>query len=189
MHGANGACRLALGRAETAEVMLAQQIQRSLLHGRQIQGLMHPPHTPVHNRRTHPGVAHHVNISARHRREPGMKRIGHCTGPLHRNRCGQQGIDAAHPRFHAPLGYAIQMHDLSQGMHSGVGAPCANRRLRLRREPRQSGFKHVLHGTAVRLRLPAQPGRPVVRHAQRHASHISSCWQALRRWEAGSSRD
>ncbi len=136
---------LALRRTKTAEIVFADKHGARLLHRGKLKVVVNPAHAPIHQRRTHPRITHHVHIAAGQRRETRMEIVGNGSHPLHRNAVGQQGIQAPHPGLGPAQRGGVDMHHLAQCMHAGVGAPRANRGDGLRHKAAQSRFQGVLH--------------------------------------------
>lgn len=80
-----------------------------------------------------------------------MKIFGHGRGPLHRHRLLKQRIDATYPgRFRAHC-RGLEMRNLRQRMHAGIGAPCRSQSNGLSRDARKRALQLILYGIAGRL--------------------------------------
>ena len=121
-----------------------------------------------------------IDVGARTGRETGVEIVRNLPGPLHGDRRRQEGVHAAHPGLHAPVQRRVQVHDLHGAVHAGVGATRADggHRARHAAEAGQRGLQRVLHGLAVRLRLPTLPGRAVVGQPQCDSGHRSGLGSA-----------
>ena len=155
---------LALRRTEAGEIVLAQQGAGRRAHGGHVQRLEAPAGAPGPQRGTHAAAPQQIDVGARTGRETGVEIVRNLPGPLHGDRRRQEGVHAAHPGLHAPVQRRVQVHDLHGAVHAGVGATRADggHRARHAAEAGQRGLQRVLHGLAVRLRLPTLPGRAVV---------------------------
>ena len=170
---------LALRRAECRKIVRAEQMICRSLHLFDIECTEDPTGTPDQQRRTHGVVIQQVMIGARTGGKPRMEILAvvavnaeaDIPGPAHRNRWRQIGIKAARPRKHVALQFGIEMDDLLQSVHPGVGAPgtgCQD--LGLRELP-QRCLQFILHRVARRLRLPTLPGGTVVLNSEGDAFH------------------
>ena len=171
---------LALRRTEAGEIVLAQQGAGRRAHGGHVQRLEAPAGAPGPQRGTHAAAPQQIDVGARTGRETGVEIVRNLPGPLHGDRRRQEGVHAAHPGLHAPVQRRVQVHDLHGAVHAGVGATRADggHRARHAAEAGQRGLQRVLHGLAVRLRLPTLPGRAVVGQPQCDSGHRSGLGSA-----------
>ena len=151
--------------------------RRPRAHGGHVQRLEAPAGAPGPQRGTHAAAPQRIDVGARTGRETGVEIVRNLPGPLHGDRRRQEGVHAAHPGLHAPVQRRVQVHDLHGAVHAGVGATRADggHRARHAAEAGQRGLQRVLHGLAVRLRLPTWPSRR--RPAQCDSGHRSGAWE------------
>ena len=154
--------------------------RRRRAHGGHVQRLEAPAGAPGPQRGTHAAAPQQIDVGARTGRETGVEIVRNLPGPLHGDRRRQEGVHAAHPGLHAPVQRRVQVHDLHGAVHAGVGATRADggHRARHAAEAGQRGLQRVLHGLAVRLRLPTLPGRAVVGQPQCDSGHRSGLGSA-----------
>lgn len=81
------------------------------------------------------------------------------------------GIAATHPGLVGAGCGAIEMHDLSECMDTGVGTSGAIDTHGLPGHAGECQFQHILYGQAVWLRLPAMKSGTVVFDAKCDAGH------------------
>lgn len=105
------------------------------------------------------------------RGEARVKIFRHRLRPAHGYRRREEGIGAAHPREWIAHQLGVEMDHLPQRMHAGVGAACHGGRQGHAGKLAQRRLEHVLHGVAVRLRLPSRKRGTVVLDAERDARH------------------
>ena len=67
----------------------------------------------------------------------------------------QVAIAAAHPGEEFAFYFGVEVDDLVDAVHAGIRAPRTHGADRLGREGGQTFFKRILHGSTVRLALPA----------------------------------
>jgi hypothetical protein len=67
------------------------------------------------------------------------------------------GIHTTYPRKKFALSRRIEMHDLTKGMHAGVGAAGAHCFNRMLAKFSECFFQHILHRFTVQLSLPTLP--------------------------------
>jgi hypothetical protein len=72
------------------------------------------------------------------------------------------GIHTTYPRKKFALSRRIEMHDLTKGMHAGVGTTSAYGFYRVLAKFSECFFQHILHRFTVQLSLPALPRAAVV---------------------------
>ena len=98
-----------------------------------------------------------------------MKTVVYGHSPADRDIVGQKGVKCPHPGSDRTLTVRINVHHLARGMHTGVRAARADGACGLREKPLYGAFQHILHRTAVRLRLPAVIVRARVFNTERRA--------------------
>ena len=80
-------------------------------------------------------------------------------------------IDGGPHRVARPFARQVEMRDLAQRVHAGVGAAGAAQRNRLAGEFVDRLGEAALHGLAQRLHLPADEGRAVILEREAVAGH------------------
>ena len=151
--------------------MLANQILRRRPHRVEFERQMKPAYAGLIKRRAQSMVQQHVAVTALKGRVARAELRCHRLRPKHCRTRRQQRVGAPHPRRLRTLGIGIEMHDLFQRVHAGVGPAGTNRRHFFARDPGQRAFERVLHRAARRLRLPAAERGPVVFDSKRDAWH------------------
>ena len=122
---ADRALGLALGGAESGEIMLPEQHLRRLVHGLGIEPLRHPPDLALFQRRRRAAVEDAVEIVAAGSRKARIEAIGDYRRLQDGNaRVGrlQMGIDGITDLVAGPGFGEIDMRHLGGGVHAGVGA-------------------------------------------------------------------
>ena len=155
MQRAHRALRLALGRAERGEIVLAEQLRGRLAHRRDVQRRVVPARVARRQRRAHRPVHQHVAVGARARRIARMEIRRHALRPEHRHGFGQQRVHAAHPGRIGPFGLGVEVDHLRARVHAAVGAPRAG------------------HATPARRRWPTAPLRARPAPCRRRAASAS----------------
>ncbi len=136
--------RLAFGRAERREIVLADQARGRLAHGVDIEWQERPADPAGQHRRAHWTYVHRVEVGALEGCETRVEIVGHRLRPAHRDRWRQKRVRAANPGEIRAFEFGIEMHDLAERVHA---------RIRATRDDR-------LH-TGLRENLPARvPVRP-----------------------------
>ena len=104
-----------------------------------------------------------IAIVARYRAEAGVEIRRHERAVEDRDRVGLQvEIDRRLHRVGRPFAGKIEMRDLAQGVHAGIGAARAAQRDGLAGEFEDRFRQTALHGCAGRLHLPADERRAVI---------------------------
>lgn len=175
----DGGCGLAQGRAESGEVVPADQVARGGLHGDGIQRMADLPDKPV-------------VMGDRGTAGDKAKEIAAFTGAetrveitLHAGDGGdgnglraQVGVDGPGKAERVPIARKIAMGDLACGMHAGVGAACALDDMRAGLQAGKGGLDGSLHGgLAAGLALPAVERATVVVDFQGIARHATGLAQ------------
>ena len=83
----------------------------------------------------------------------------------------QMVVDGAADHFGIGLAREIDMRDLRQRMHPGIGASGAEYGRPVAGKPLKGGLERLLHREAVGLALPANEARPVIFDCQLVAGH------------------
>lgn len=157
--------------------MRANQNLGSLLHSFSFKRPIHPPNLSCKQWGPYGVIVKKIMITARYGAETCMKlRSGgrillfgvtvDFAGPTNGNRRRQKAIDASHPGDCRALKRRIEMDDLLERVHTGIGSPCAHRCNVMAGKFLQRRFKPVLHRLAIRLSLPAMPGRSVILYTE-----------------------
>ena len=172
MHQLDGRLGLALGGAKGREIVPAEQRLHRLPHQFDVERAEEEAGAPFHQRRTGRIVVQHIVIGARAGAEAGVKEI--IDGRIARQFLAQRtaieaGRKAFTPRtqeWMSRLQGGIEMHDLLQRMHAGIGAAGAGGGQAHAGKFLQRVFQLVLHRQAAFLLLVAMPGQPVILQAQ-----------------------
>ena len=82
--------------------------------------------------------------------------------PKHRDRIGQQRIDAAHPRGRRTRRIGIEVNHLQAGMHTAVGPSGRRHAHRCAGDGAERRLERILYRAAAGLRLPAEEATAVV---------------------------
>ena len=117
---------------------------------------------PRRKRRPHRAVEQAVPVGARDGAVAGMECGVYGLRPEHRDRFGQRGVHPAHPGAGGTLGIGVEMRYLLDGMDSAVGPASAGGGDGRAGNGTERRLDCVLHGAAVRLRLPAEETAAVV---------------------------
>ena len=161
-HRSDRRFRLAIGGAESAEIMVADQALRGLLHRPFIQAPVKPAYAPPKEPRALWPVEQPKNVAPFGGGKTRVELRAHCASPVHRNGIRQQCVAAPDPCPRRTLDINVEVHHLCERVHSGVGAPRAHSFDVLARHLRQRALQGVLHRTAVWLGLPAAERSAVV---------------------------
>lgn len=86
----------------------------------------------------------------------------------------QATIDSSNPGLQRTRSLRVEMHDLRNRMHAGVGPSRADRVDRLLRDRAQRLLEFVLQSQTIGLRLPADALAAVVVQSKREARHLNS---------------
>jgi hypothetical protein len=86
--------------------------------------------------------------------------------PLHGDRVWKKCIDTPYPGKIFSAYRCIEMNHLRERVHTGIGAARASRGYGCLTKLCECGFEDILHGPAMRLRLPAMPWATVVLHSE-----------------------
>ena len=137
--------RLAFGGAEGGEIVLADQALRGRVHGRGIERPRHAPGAAALEREIGAAVDDAIEIVALDRREARVEVVGDLLGREHRDRMrAQMRVERIAHGVASPVLGEIDMRDLAERMHAGVGAPGA-------------ADVHALARRTPRSRRPARP--------------------------------
>ena len=83
-------------------------------------------------------------------------------------------VGAVDPRAFGSFDARLEVCDLRERVHAGVGATGRGKADRMRGDPRQRGLQLALHRPRVGLRLPAGKRRTVVFESDRDPRHRSA---------------
>lgn len=157
--------------------MRADQDLGSLLHSFGFKGPKHPSSLSCEQWRSYGVIVKKIMITARYSAETCMKPGSSgrfvlfgvavdFAGPTNSNGRWQKAIDASYPGNCRALKRRIEMDDLLDRVHTGIGSACAHRCNVMAGKFLQRRFKPVLHRLAIRLSLPAMPGRSVILYTE-----------------------
>ena len=164
---------LALGRAKGREVVLADQPLRRRVHGCAVERPRHAPGAVLLQRQIGAPIDDAIEIMALDGREARIEIRRDLFGREHRDRLrAQVKIDRIAHRVVIPIFGEIDMRDLAERMHAGVGAPGTGNNDALAGEGRDRVGEHALHRNAVVLRLPADKRRAVIFDGEFVAWHL-----------------
>jgi len=150
-----GRCSLAARGAECGEIVSAQQPLRRLVHGINIERLIHPPRSVAVQRRSFQSIKDAVTIAAGRRRKSRMKLIIDGARPGYVNVVRKTAVSAKQPATFAAFAESIEVDNLARRVHTGVSAARANDFDRLIRDQRERFLEALLHADAGLLTLPA----------------------------------
>ena len=172
---------LALRSTKGTEIVFADQDLAGGVHPFHIERSVAPCRSLPPQRRPMWSIENEIAIAAGQRRKSGVKLLRHLAGPAHAEIEREIGIATQHPRSHRAHGRRIEMHHLTDSMHSAIGSTSANRADRMIRHLGQRSFQAGLHGSHPRtLGLPAPKSRPIVLNAQRDAHPLQQSAMACR---------
>lgn len=122
---AHGAVRLAMDRAEGGEIMPADEHLGGFMHALMVEVLRHPPCPLVLQRQ--PGLAANdaVEIVPTKGGKAGVEILGHGSGIENGHgfaRHGEMRIERVAKLVGLPVAQKIDMDNLPNGMHTGIGA-------------------------------------------------------------------
>ena len=172
VEGADWRIRLALGVAEGREIVLADQRLRGVVHRRGVEARLHPPGAAAIERERRAAVDDAIEIVAGAGAASGVEIGVHALGLENRDRMGmKQRVETLAEAERLPCAFKVDMRDLAQRMHAGVGAPRAvgDRALGGHREQRV--LERLLDRKAVLLPLPADEWRAVIFEDEPEARH------------------
>src|SRR5690606_19986254 len=178
--------RLALHGAEGTEIVLAEQRLRRQLHALRVQRLAYPGGAARVPARAHPAVEDDVAVTARHGAEAGVEILRHGARPVEVDIRRQVAVRAQHPAALGADRLGIEMRDLVEGMHAGIGAAGADQFHRMIGNAGKRLLDPLLHAVGMALLLPAAVGAAVVFDAYRH-SHRQCSPSRIRRMPQASS--
>ena len=169
---AHGRLCLALGGAERREIVVAEEPLRRPMHQLGIERPGHLPDMGAGERGGAAPVEDAVAVVPPDRRVPRVELLCHHLG-------GKDG-DGLRPQMRvqrvahgvgAPILRKVEMGDLMDCVHAGIGATGAGEPRRLAGEARHGGLDGGLHGRVVGLTLPAAERRAVVLDDELVAGH------------------
>ena len=162
----DGALRLALRVAKGAEIVFADERLRRAVHGAIVERLVKPPQL----RSPDPGrdrlVHQQVPVGSGKGAEARMEVRGNLPRPRHPHGALEVSVGAADPTLAGTLRLRIEVHDLTHGVHTRVGAPSRHDRDRRIREPAERRLEVILHAATAGLALPTTESRAVVFEAK-----------------------
>ena len=158
--------------------MLAGEVPGAEMHQPGIEAAMLPCRPSGKERGARAAVHDDVPVAAPPRQEPGVEVLIDESCPEHRHIGREIRIGAAHPGMGRAARSGVEVHDLTQRMHAGVGASGADHPHRRRRDPRQRPLDLALDRTPVGLALEAVEPAAVVFETERdaHCRGADSSW-------------
>src|SRR5262249_45038631 len=147
--------RLAFGRAEGGEVMIADESSRGLVHRLGIEGAEYTPGAIALKRKRCAAVDNAVEVGPRLGREAGVEVLSGTLAIKHADRVRSQlRVQRVAHFVGLPVLGEIEMGDLAQRMHACIGPSCPARDNVLAREGLNSFDEAALHRRSILLHLP-----------------------------------
>ena len=169
VHVAARRARLTACGAERREIQLAHQMRRRGLHVGDIERLATPGDIVALHHRPKRLIDDHVAIATGDGAETRMEIIGHRHGPMNPDIGGKVDVTAHAPGLATAAHGGIEMHDLTHGMHTGIGAATAMHGNRRGGDLGQGLLERFLHGGGVAQTLPATIAGAIIFNAQSNA--------------------
>ena len=168
------ALRLAMGRAESGEVMLAGEGLCSVVHRFRIEARCNLPAQAAVKGQRRPAVGDLVKIAASLAGKAGVPFVIDDVTGKHRNRVGAKAcIDPlAQPEW-GQLGFQIKMGAHRQRMDASVGSACCKNTHVLTGDLVDRLFHRLLHAGAVVLMLPAHERAAIIFQGEGKAGHCN----------------
>ena len=155
--------------------MPADEALGGVVHRRRIERPRHPQRAAGVEGEIGAAVDDAVEVVALHRRKPRVEVIRRRLGGEHRDGMRpQMGIERVAHGVGVPGLGEIDMCDLAERVHAGIGAPSAMHMHGVAAERRDRGGEHALHRDAVVLHLPADEGAAVIFDGELEARHHAS---------------
>ena len=140
-----------------------------------VERARHAPGAVLIERQIGAAIDDAIEIMALDRREARIEIRRDLLGREHRDRLRpQMEIDRVAHLVDVPILGEIDMRDLAERMHAGIGASGADDRDALAGKSRDRFGEHALHRDAIVLRLPADKGRAVIFDGELVAGHARS---------------
>ena len=152
--------------------MLADEVPGAEMHEPGIEAAMLPGRPPGEERGTRAPIHDDVAVAAPQRQVPGVEVLADGPGPEHRHIGREVRVAAAHPGTDRPGSGGIEVHDLAEGMHAGVGASGADHPNRRRRDPGQRLLHLALNRPPGGLTLETVKSAAVVLQPERDAHPV-----------------
>ncbi len=145
------------------------------LHCRDIEGRLHQPGPAALDRERRAAIDDAVEIGALARREAGMKTHVDGFRPQNGHRVGlHMEIECVAHRLAIGGFVEVDMGDLAERMHAGIGAASDVGDHPLAAEAEDGALEHFLDGEPVALTLPANEAAPVILDHELVARHPST---------------
>jgi hypothetical protein len=135
---------LAFCGTESREILFANEPARGFIHQRHIQIAMHPADSAGQQGRTDRLIQQHITVGAFKSAKASVKIRRHNFRPKHRHPGRQTRIRAENPSMFRPEIQHIEMHDLSDCMHTGIGSPSGHSLHWRGMDMAQSAFEMIL---------------------------------------------
>ena len=140
------------------------------MHGVGIEWLIDPPGPIAMQRGSLRPVKNAVTVTSGRRRKPRMKLIVDGLSPNDVDVVGKIAVRAKQPAAPAAFTGGVEMNDLAGGVHTGIGAACADYLYRFICNQRERFLEALLDANTGFLTLPAVIPRAVVLDAERNAN-------------------
>lgn len=176
LNHSTGMSGLASGCAETAEVMLAEQLLSSLAHALDIEWARHAGDAIPEQSLPRAVVGHQIEVAAPACGEPRVEAFISGHGPMNADTGVGQGVTALDPIFRRPRGSSVEVNHLTGGMNARIRAPGTDQPQGPICNATESGFEVALHRQALGrcLSLESVEAATIVfdaKHPARHGSH------------------
>ena len=169
MDRSNRVLRLAIRRAESAEIMLANQRTRARLHQFHVEPRVEPANVLPEQSGALGTIQEEITVTPVECAETGVKLVTDHFGPAHCNRVGQHGVHTPYPRAQWTLRLRVKVNNLAKRMHTRVGPAGAYRFRFVGCDLAQRGLKRILHTASFGLRLPSAERGAIVFDSERYA--------------------
>jgi hypothetical protein len=156
---------------ERRKIMRADEIGCGLLHGRQIERLIHMPDVGPVESGPFPSIQNAVLVQLPVGRIAGMEVVGHRGGGTHGDIVRKPRIQSTKPFARHPLLLDPEARDLTERVHARIRSPCADHRYGFLGQLEDGGFNGFLNGRLIGLALPARVARTVVFQHQPYRRH------------------
>ena len=142
------------------------------MHRAGVEARLHPPGAAASERERRAAVDHAIEIVAGAGAAPRVEIGVGPLGPENGDRMGaKQRVEPFGEPERLPLAFKVDMGDLAQRMHAGVGASRAMGDRALGRHGEKRALQRFLNGKAVLLPLPADERRAVIFEDELEARH------------------
>ncbi len=156
-----------------------------LVHRPGVERRLHPPGAAAVERERRAAVDDAVKIMAGAGAAPGVETGIGGLGLENRDRMGmKQRVQPLAETEWIPCALKVDMRDLAQRMHAGVGAPGAMGGRALARHGEKRVLQRLLDRKAILLALPADERRAVIFEGELETRHRRSIRAGSPRWKA-----